>query len=337
MIRMVNVQNDPMEPPRFLTNKKIPRGPPSPPAPVLHSPTRKVTAEEQSEWKIPPCVSNWKNQKGHTIPLHIRLAADGRGLQDVTVNDRFAKLSEAMYITERESRQAIAMRQKIGQMAADREKEQHEDKLRNLAQAAREERVGGGRPVNETEQEEVRERDTIRQERHRDRERERRMQGAAPSKRNALSKDKERDVSERIALGLPAASSGGGGFDTRLYNQTQGMSSGFKGDDSYDVYDKAFRGEKATSIYRPTRGGGSQEYTEDEIEEIKGKERFHRPDKGFSGTDGPSQARDGPVQFEKQPQEEDVFGLDKFLDETKGASKKRGNDGDEDRGKRQRR
>jgi SNW domain-containing protein 1 len=78
VIRMVNVQNDPMEPPRFLTNKKIPRGPPSPPAPVLHSPTRKVTAEEQSEWKIPPCVSNWKNQKGHTIPLHIRLAADGQ-------------------------------------------------------------------------------------------------------------------------------------------------------------------------------------------------------------------------------------------------------------------
>jgi hypothetical protein len=95
---------------------------------------------------------------------------------------------------------------------------------------------------------------------------------------------------------------------------------------------------QATSIYRPTRGGGSQEYTEDEIEEIKGKERFHRPDKGFTGTDGPSAARDGPVQFEKQPQEEDVFGLDKFLDETKG-SKKRGNEGkgDEDRGKRQRR
>ena len=39
---MVEAQKDPMEPPRFKTNKKIPRGPPSPPAPVLHSPTRKV-------------------------------------------------------------------------------------------------------------------------------------------------------------------------------------------------------------------------------------------------------------------------------------------------------
>lgn len=334
VIRMVNVQNDPMEPPRFLTNKKIPRGPPSPPAPVLHSPSRKVTAEEQSDWKIPPCVSNWKNQKGHTIPLHIRLAADGRGLQDVTVNDRFAKLSEAMYITERESRQAIAMRQKIGQMAADREKEQHEEKLRFLAQAARQERVGG-RPANEAEAEEVRERDTIREERHRDRQRESRMSAAAPDKRNALSRDKERDVSERIALGLPAQSTGGGGFDTRLYNQSQGMSSGFKGDDAYDVYDKAFRGESAKSIYRPTRGGGSQDYTEDEINDIKTADKFHRPDKGFNGTEGPRVARDGPVQFEKQP-EEDVFGLDKFLEEAK-ASKKRGNDGEEDRGKRQKR
>lgn len=68
---------------RFKINQKIPRGPPSPPAPVLHSPTRKVTVKEQQEWKIPPCISNWKNAKGYTIPLDKRLAADGRGLQQV--------------------------------------------------------------------------------------------------------------------------------------------------------------------------------------------------------------------------------------------------------------
>jgi SNW domain-containing protein 1 len=42
IIRMVEAQKDPLEPPKFKTNTKIPRGPPSPPAPVLHSPTRKV-------------------------------------------------------------------------------------------------------------------------------------------------------------------------------------------------------------------------------------------------------------------------------------------------------
>ena len=64
IIRMVEVQRDPMSPPRFKINKKLPKGPPSPPAPVLHSPTRKVTVKEQQEWKIPPSISNWKNAKG---------------------------------------------------------------------------------------------------------------------------------------------------------------------------------------------------------------------------------------------------------------------------------
>ncbi|PKX99695.1 hypothetical protein P168DRAFT_293965 [Aspergillus campestris IBT 28561] len=42
-------------------------------------PPRKLTAEDQEAWKIPPPVSNWKNPKGYTVPLDKRLAADGRG------------------------------------------------------------------------------------------------------------------------------------------------------------------------------------------------------------------------------------------------------------------
>jgi len=53
------------------TNKKIPKGPPSPPAPVMHSPNRKVTVKEQQEWKIPPCISNWKNAKVETFLVWI--------------------------------------------------------------------------------------------------------------------------------------------------------------------------------------------------------------------------------------------------------------------------
>ena len=84
IIKMVDVVEDPLEPPRFKA-KKIPRGPPSPPAPIMRSPPRKVTAQDQKDWMIPPCVSNWKNNKGYTIPLDKRLAADGRGLQDVRI------------------------------------------------------------------------------------------------------------------------------------------------------------------------------------------------------------------------------------------------------------
>ena len=60
-----------------------------------------VTVKEQQEWKIPPCISNWKNVKGYTIPLDKRLAADGRGLQGVHINENFAKFAEALYIADR--------------------------------------------------------------------------------------------------------------------------------------------------------------------------------------------------------------------------------------------
>lgn len=82
IIKMIDVVEDPLEPPKHK-GKKIPRGPPSPPPPILRSPPRKITQQEQKDWQIPPCVSNWKNNKGFTVPLDKRLAADGRGLQDV--------------------------------------------------------------------------------------------------------------------------------------------------------------------------------------------------------------------------------------------------------------
>ena len=96
IIKMTEVVEDPLEPPRFK-HKKIPRGPPSPPPPVLRSPPRKATAQEQKEWMIPPCISNWKNNKGYTIPLDKRLAADGRGLQDVSICILFNILSLTMW------------------------------------------------------------------------------------------------------------------------------------------------------------------------------------------------------------------------------------------------
>ena len=61
---------------------------------------------DQQDWKIPPSISNWKNPKGYTIPLDKRLAADGRNLQDVVVNDKFAALSEDLYLAERKAQQS---------------------------------------------------------------------------------------------------------------------------------------------------------------------------------------------------------------------------------------
>ncbi|CAL5206310.1 unnamed protein product [Lathyrus oleraceus] len=102
VIRMVEMPVDPLEPPKFK-HKRVPKASGSPPVPVMHSPPRPVTVKDQQDWKIPPCISNWKNPKGYTIPLDKRLAADGRGLQEVQINDNFAKLFEALYVSEQKA------------------------------------------------------------------------------------------------------------------------------------------------------------------------------------------------------------------------------------------
>uniref|UniRef100_A0A8C5HXZ6 SNW domain-containing protein 1 n=1 Tax=Gouania willdenowi TaxID=441366 RepID=A0A8C5HXZ6_GOUWI len=184
VIRMVEMQRDPMEPPRFKINKKIPRGPPSPPAPVMHSPSRKMTVKEQQEWKIPPCISNWKNAKGYTIPLDKRLAADGRGLQTVHINENFAKLAEALYIADRKAREAVEMRAQVEKKMAQKEKEKKEEKLRELAQMARDRRAGfKGHGDKGGEDSEARERDEIRHDRRKERQRDINISRAAPDKR----------------------------------------------------------------------------------------------------------------------------------------------------------
>uniref|UniRef100_H2ZMI6 SKI-interacting protein SKIP SNW domain-containing protein n=1 Tax=Ciona savignyi TaxID=51511 RepID=H2ZMI6_CIOSA len=318
VIRMVEMQKDPMEPPKFKTNKKLPRGPPSPPAPVMHSPNRKVTVKEQQDWKVPPCISNWKNAKGHTIPLDKRLAADGRGLQSVHINENFAKLAEALYIADRKAREAVEMRAHVERKIASKEKEAKERQLRQLAEEARNKR-SGIRKEDKGDDKEIKERDDIRKERHHERQRQRNIERAAPDKRNRLRE--ERDISEKVALGLPNTRQGQEvQFDQRLFNKTKGMDSGFAGgdDESYNVYDKAWRSETqiGNSIYRPTKDKDKELYGEDDIDKLIKSNKFV-PDRGFKGADS-SQQREGPVQFEK---DEDLFGLNKFMEQAKQVSR----------------
>ena len=66
-----------------------------------------------NDWKIPPCISNWKNANGYTIPLHMRLQADGRSLQDTAINEKFAQFADAMYAAEKNARKEVEERSKI--------------------------------------------------------------------------------------------------------------------------------------------------------------------------------------------------------------------------------
>lgn len=312
VIRMVEAQRDPMEPPRFKTNKKIPRGPPSPPAPVMHSPTRKTTVKEQQEWKIPPCISNWKNPKGYTIPLDKRLAADGRGLQDPHINDKFAKLAESLYIADRKAREAVETRANLERKLAQREKDKKEQMLSNLAEEARKKRSGLS-TSNATKEEKQRE--EIRKDRRREREREKKISRAS-DKKSKSSRDADRDVSEQIALGKPnTRPSAETLYDQRLFDGEAGMSSGFGEEDAYNVYDQPWR-KDTSSIYRPSKKLDSDLHGDD-LESLINTKRF-APEKGFSGIDEANQ-RSGPVQFEK---EEDLFEVDKFFQDAKLGGKR---------------
>ncbi|TLS30567.1 hypothetical protein PpBr36_02383 [Pyricularia pennisetigena] len=343
IMKIVERQRDPMEPPKFK-HKKIPRGPPSPPPPVMHSPPRKLTAQDQEDWRIPPPISNWKNPKGFTVPLDKRLAADGRGLQDVTINDKFAQLSESLYVADRHAREEVKQRALMQQRLAEKEKAQKEENLRQLAQKAREERAGAGSrrrsrsgsrssrsysSGSDSEESDIREREQARRERRKEEERKLRQSRMGAERRvQVMAREQNRDISEKIALGLAKPTqSAEGMYDSRLFNQSSGFEGGINEDNPYDKPLFAVQ-DAISSIYRPRANNDDEDEAagDAEMAKIQKASRYGEVlGRGtFSGA-GEVEAREGPVQFEKDAAGADPFNVDKFLSEVEQtASSKRG-------------
>ena len=177
----------------------------------------------------------------------------------------------------------------------------------------------------------AKQRERLRQERRREREKELRLENfkggrAKPSsggagevggddddemaaKRRKL--ESERDVSEKIALGTltgTGAGTAGGDLDTRLYNQSAGMDSGFGAEDEYNTYSEPMfnrQGVSGSSIYRPTRGEASMDSDQQYDKLVKDAAKKFQADKGFAGAEGPGAGslgagpRTAPVQFER--------------------------------------
>jgi SNW domain-containing protein 1 len=136
IIRLQEAAVDPLAPPQFK-HRRLPAAPAEQDVPIMHSPTRKVTREQQEEWRIPAVISNWKNIKGYVIPLDKRMASDGRSLIDHSVNDRFASFAESLMIAERSARDEIMYRAELKKKLAHIDAEQQENELRKAAQEAR--------------------------------------------------------------------------------------------------------------------------------------------------------------------------------------------------------
>ncbi|KAF2483607.1 SKIP/SNW domain-containing protein [Neohortaea acidophila] len=356
IMKIVQRQQDPMEPPKHKI-KKIPRGPPSPPPPVMHSPPRKLTAEDQEAWRIPPPISNWKNPKGYTVPLDKRLAADGRGLQDVTINDKFAQFSEALHVADRHAREEVSQRQRMQQRLAEKEKEEKEESLRLMAQKAREQREADRQPRQDSRsrsrsRDNRTERQQARADRRREAQREMRQKNMGHERRlQMMARDQNRDISEKVALGLAKPTQNKEAmYDSRLFNQSSGFAAGFNEDQAYDKPLFADR-DALNSIYRPGVGDDDEDDGGETMEKIQSTKRFETlgraPKEGFKGTEA-TEGRSGPVMFERDrgggaPAAagsgggEDPFGVDAMIQEAaKGANKgkraSRGDEEDEDRG-----
>lgn len=331
VIRMVEVLPDPLEPPKFQ-RKKVPGQSNEAPVPVMHSPPRKVSREDMEAWKIPPCMSNWKNSKGYTRPLDKLVAADGRGIMDPQISDNFAKVTEALFIAERVARDEVDQRAQIAKLQSAKIKEHKENDLRAMAQQLLDEKTHAVQMQNREsdsdsdaalEEEEARARDEIRWERRREMERERRLEAAG--KKTKLGRDADRDISEKIALGLATKTAGDDMmYDQRLFNQDAGMNTGFGAEDNYDIYDKPLLKGSSANMLATHRAKTDDEMhggegAEKEYEKLVKTDKF-RPDKGFEGTEeGRKRPRDEPVQFERE--EEDPFGLDQFLSDAKKGKK----------------
>lgn len=326
IIKLCDTPRDPMEFVKFK-HKRIPRDAGEEPLPVMQSPPRKVTAKDQQDWKVVPCISNWKNGRGYTIPLEMRLSADGRNLRDFTVNEKFSKFADVMYMTEKEARKEVEERSKLQEAIKVVDTLKKEEELREAAKEARQKKismVSNISSVNTTKTDdtaevmlgykrksanneleaEIEERNALRNIRKKEIERERRQEFTKHKKNN---KESERDISEKIALGQAQPTMKENMIDTRLYNQTTGLEAGFKDEEDYDLYDKPlFVDRTSAAIYKNLKASSNidDDGGADHVPDSKKiMEKIYKRGNMFEGADIANAKGGKPVEFEKAKEE----------------------------------
>ena len=315
--RLISITSRPIDPLENIkfTHRKIPHSNPNDPVPVMHSPQRKITAQDQRNWKIPPCISSSKNPKGLVIPLDLRIMADGRNLKEYKANPNFSKFADVLFIAEKSARAEIEERNRIQESIQMKATLKKEEELKLAAKQARMEKaamnlnsISNISSVNTTKsnvtsdlllgrirsrslEKEKNERDELRKIRKKEIEYNRRVEMSMKGK-----KKHDRDISEKIALGqaqptLPVV-------DPRLYSQVAGIGDGFKEDSDNDLYDKPLFDEKitGTNIYKTYYdGNGGGDNSKSVMEKIMAKGKM------FEGVDVKEGIpnRNEPVQFER--------------------------------------
>ena len=301
--------------------------------PVLQTPSKPLSLEEQKKWKIPPCVNMSNNPKGLVIPLDIRLANDGRNLREYKANKNFAKFADILALTEKNVRKEIDERNKIAQSIQIAAAMKKELELKEAAKQARMERKSFNKNNNassvvysldnsdflnnnknreeshilnnkrkrsmnseeEKESIERKERNELREIRKKEIEYERRQELIKKYEKEG------RDINDKVLLGQNNMINNNNVIDSRLYGIEGGIENPFDYNEDVQVYDKPLFNDKnkLSNIYKNfnSLGGENSKKLMGKILSQKGK-LFN------SDLDAINSRKEGPVQFEKAVEKE---------------------------------
>lgn len=308
IVKVQEIQEDPFCPPQYK-NKRIPHGPKGAPDVLMRPPPKKITQEDQMNWKIPPCISNSKNSRGFVLPLEMRISADGRNTYNPQVNERFMEFSTALYEAEKQARKDLEEKNRIRQTLAYEEIKKKEEELRKEVEETKKKKdslfgmsempskiESERQSVKNMETDSVAEnqRDLLKYMVKKNVEREARLERVGSHKQKEI-RDKERDITEKVALGQKGEESGGANLevDERVIGLGAGVNTGFKDDEAYDLYDKPLFNEAIkTNIYT-----GAKEFEENYFGDTLEKRNTAKTDK--ESHKSRVLKRNKPVEFEK--------------------------------------
>ena len=301
--------------------------------PVLQTPSKPLSLEEQKKWKIPPCVNMSNNPKGLVIPLDIRLANDGRNLREYKANKNFAKFADILALTEKNVRKEIDERNKIAQSIQIAAAMKKELELKEAAKQARMERKSFNKNNNassvvysldnsdflnnnknreeshilnnkrkrsmnseeEKESIERKERNELREIRKKEIEYERRQELIKKYEKEG------RDINDKVLLGQNNMINNNNVIDSRLYELEGGIENPFDYNEDVQVYDKPLFNDKnkLSNIYKNFNSTGGEN-----TKKLMGKILSQKGKLFNTDLDAINSRKEGPVQFEKAVEKE---------------------------------
>ncbi|KAK8870849.1 SNW domain-containing protein 1 [Tritrichomonas musculus] len=256
-VRIAEKRNDPLDPSHFRNRKPITLQNEDP-EPILTEPIKKLTPEEEEYWRVPTCVSNWRNPAGYVIPMDKRVGADARRFEQPGLSDKFANYAKALDIASSSINESIAQRSMIERQLQQKKKRDEEEKMREEARRINEQK----RQLNKAKNTEEKKIDEILEEAREQRKRiTRKMRSNRALANENGSMLSGRDTSAQVPLGVAVTThTVDDEFDAQLFDKTGGVDVGYQDEDNYDVYDKPLFANAELKTYVPF--GDDRKYSE---------------------------------------------------------------------------